>query len=161
MKVKLFSLRACRSLQDWNFTKVLCENGRDEDVLFCVVKFITLTFSQCCFYILSSSQGSDTVEKWWHGVLHGPSLRPVDRPVNVLNQPNTCYGETACASKKCWYTDSSTPPVISPLSYAGNPRVHSYHTEISYKRRFWSGKGRCVLLHDQYGRRCCALTSKE
>lgn len=170
MIVRLFSLRACRSLQDVKREKkgplelhksAGRENRRDEDVLSCVVQFIVLTspFSQCCFYLLASSHGSETVEKWCHGVLHGPSLQPADGPVDELNQPETCYRETGCASKKCWYTDSSSPPAISTLPYARHPRAH--YTEISYKRRYWSGKGGCVLLHDQYVKSCCALTSKE
>lgn len=78
-------------------------NRGDEDILSCVVKFIVLTspFSPCCLCVLASSQGPEAGEKWFHGALHGPSLQSTDRPVDVVNQPKTCDGETGCASKKC------------------------------------------------------------
>lgn len=110
---RLFSLGACRRQQDVRrrgkkdqlelHKCVERENRKDEDMLSCVVKCIVLTspFSQCCLYVLASSQGSETVEKWFPGVLHGPSLQPADRTVDVVNQPKTRYRETGCASKKC------------------------------------------------------------
>lgn len=124
-------------------------------MLSCVVKFIVLNspLLQCCLCALASSHGSETGEKWFHGVLHGPSLQSTDRPVDVVNQPKTCYGEAGCASKKCWYTESSPPPTISASPDAGHASAHMqyscHHTELGWERRYTkrmcaAGKSICV-----------------
>lgn len=49
---------------------------------------------------LASSDWPSITERWW------PSAWPANRPVNVNNQPVTCYGETGSAPERCWYTKS-------------------------------------------------------
>lgn len=73
-------------------------------------------------------------ERWW------PSLWPADRPVNVVNQPVTCYGEIGGAPEKCWYTKSSH---LKPHQLCRT--CISPDAAISWKRRNPAGKNRWGL----------------
>lgn len=48
----------------------------------------------CMLIFLASSDWPSITERWW------PSAWPANRPVNVNNQPVTCYGETGSAPEK-------------------------------------------------------------
>lgn len=54
----------------------------------------------CMLIFLASSDWPSITERWW------PFAWPANRPVNVNNQPVTCYGETGSAPERCWYTKS-------------------------------------------------------
>lgn len=155
---RLFGLGACRRQQDVRrrgkkdqlelHKSVERENRKDEDMLSCVVMYSAdntfLPVLPLRFSLQPRLRDSRDVVS---GVLHGPSLQPADRPVDVVNQPKTRYRETGCASKKCWYIDSSSPPAISTLPDAGHARAHiqsSWHWDKLKKKILSRKKGMCA-----------------
>lgn len=80
---------------------------------------------------LASSDWPSVTEWWW------PSLWLADRPVNVVNQPVTCYEETGGAAEKCWYTKSYHLKAHQLCRMRISPDA-----AISWKRRNPAGKKR-------------------
>lgn len=142
---RLFGLGACRRQQDVRrrgkkdqlelHKSVERENRKDEDMLSCVVKCIVLTspFSQCCLYVLASSQGSETVETWFPECCMGhPSSPLTDQSMWLINQ-RRAIGKQAVHQRSA---DTLIRPHLQPyqLCLMQGMLVHTYSrhdTEIS------------------------------